>query len=138
MGPFIVRLDQNFWQSVGHYMDVKQEKQKLQKDINCHVNHTVGPIYRGGNSNEAELLVNAYRNSMQVALANGIRTIAFPSISTGVYSYPLDEAAEIAIRTVKEFYMQHQEAFDYVRFVLFDERTRRAYDNAIMTLGTKE
>lgn len=103
-----------------------------------YVIHTVGPIYRGGNSNEAELLANAYRNSMQVALANGIRTIAFPSISTGVYSYPLDEAAEIAIRTVKEFYMQHQEAFDYVRFVLFDERTRRAYDNAIMTLGTKE
>lgn len=103
-----------------------------------YVIHTVGPIYRGGNSNEAELLANAYRNSMQVALANGIRTIAFPSISTGVYSYPLDEAAKIAIRTVKEFYMQHQEAFDYVRFVLFDERTRRAYDNAIMTLGTKE
>ena len=55
-----------------------------------YVIHAVGPIYRGGNSGEAELLANAYRNSMQVALDNGIRSIAFPSISTGVYSYPLD------------------------------------------------
>ena len=64
---------------------------------------------------------------------NGIRTIAFPSISTGVYGYPLEEAAKIAVRTVKEFCMAHKDDIDIVRFVLFDERTRAAYDHAIMS-----
>lgn len=97
-----------------------------------YVIHTVGPIYCGGNHGEAKLLANAYRNSMQVALEHGIRTMAFPSISTGVYSYPLEEAAEIAVKTVKDFYTEHQEAFDYVRFVLFDDRARKAYDDVLM------
>ena len=96
-----------------------------------YVIHTVGPIYRGGNSGEPQLLANAYKNSMKLALQNKIRTIAFPSISTGVYSYPLEEAAEIAIKTVNDFYMEHQNEFDCIRFVLFDDRTRQAYDNAI-------
>lgn len=99
-----------------------------------YVIHAVGPIYRGGNSGEAELLANAYRNSMQIALDNGIRSIAFPSISTGVYRYPLDEASTIAVLTVKTFYMKHHDAFDKVRFVLFDSRTRVAYDKAIMNV----
>lgn len=93
--------------------------------------HTVGPIYRGGNSGEPQLLENAYKNSMKVALQNKIRTIAFPSISTGIYSYPLEQAAEIAIKTVNDFYLEHQNEFDCIRFVLFDERTKQAYDNAI-------
>lgn len=97
-----------------------------------YVIHTVGPIYCGGNHGEAKLLANAYHNSMQAALERGIRTVAFPSISTGVYSYPLEEAAEIAVKTVKAFYTEHQEAFDYVRFVLFDDRTWKAYDDALM------
>ena len=95
-----------------------------------YVIHTVGPIYRGGNSGEPQLLANAYKNSMKLALQNKIRTIAFPSISTGVYSYPLEEAAEIAIKTVNDFYMEHQNEFDCIRFVLFDARTKQAYDNA--------
>ena len=97
-----------------------------------YVIHTVGPIYCGGNHGEAKLLANAYHNSMQVALEHGIRTMALPSISTGVYSYPLEEAAEIAVKTVKDFYTEHQEAFDYVRFVLFDDRARKAYDDVLM------
>ena len=96
-----------------------------------YVIHTVGPIYRGGNSGEPQLLANAYKNSMKLALENKIRTIAFPSISTGVYSYPLEEAAEIAVKTVNDFYMEHQNEFDCIRFVLFDSRTKQAYDNAI-------
>lgn len=96
-----------------------------------YVIHTVGPIYRGGNSGEPQLLANAYKNSMKLALQNKIRTIAFPSISTGVYSYPLEEAAEIAVKTVNDFYMEHQNEFDCIRFVLFDDRTKQAYDNAI-------
>ena len=63
---------------------------------------------------------------------HGIRTIAFPSISTGVYSYPLEEAAEIAVRTVKEFCKEHPDDLDYVRFVLFDLKTQKAYDDAIV------
>ena len=93
--------------------------------------HTVGPIYRGGNSGEPQFLENAYKNSMKVALQNKIRTIAFPSISTGIYSYPLEQAAEIAVKTVNDFYMEHPNEFDCIRFVLFDERTKQAYDNAI-------
>lgn len=96
-----------------------------------YVIHTVGPIYRGGNSGEPQLLANAYKNSMKLALENKIRTIAFPSISTGVYSYPLEEAAEIAVKTVNDFYMEHQNEFNCIRFVLFDDRTKQAYENAI-------
>ncbi len=96
-----------------------------------YVIHTVGPIYRGGNSGEPQLLANAYKNSMKLALEKKIRTIAFPSISTGVYSYPLEEAAEIAVKTVNDFYMEHQNEFDCIRFVLFDNRTKQAYENAI-------
>ena len=95
-----------------------------------YVIHTVGPIYRCGNFGEPQLLANAYKNSMKLALQNKIRTIAFPSISTGVYSYPLEEAAEIAVKTVNDFYIEHQNEFDCIRFVLFDERTKQAYDNA--------
>lgn len=95
-----------------------------------YVIHTPGPIYRGGNAGEAKLLANSYRNSMQLALDHGIRTIAFPSISTGVYSYPLEEAAEIAVNTIKNFYGEHEDAFDFVRFVLFNEQTRQAYEYA--------
>lgn len=97
-----------------------------------YVIHTVGPIYFGGKNNEAVLLENAYRNSMKLALEKGIRTIAFPSISTGVYSYPLEEAADIAVKTVVAFYKEHSDAFDFVRFVLFDSKTLQAFDHAIV------
>lgn len=103
-----------------------------------YVIHTVGPIYHNGQRGEEKLLENAYRNSLQVAIEHGIRTIAFPSISTGVYSYPLEEAAVIAIRTVRDFYMAHQDAFDYVRFVLFDSRTLKAYDGAVFKVCVKD
>jgi len=67
-----------------------------------HVIHTVGPVWRGGGAGEPELLASCYRRSLQVAQANACATIAFPAISTGVYGYPADEAAEIAVRTVAE------------------------------------
>lgn len=99
-----------------------------------YVIHTVGPIYWGGQNNEAKLLESAYRNSLQVAVNHGIRTIAFPSISTGVYSYPLEEAAVIAVGTVNAFCIEHPDAFDFVRFVLFDERTKKAYEDEVKKL----
>ena len=92
--------------------------------------HTVGPIYYG-NGNEAQLLKNCYVNSLQLASVNGIRKIAFSSISTGVYSYPLDEAAHIAYQAVKEFTDALPDAFDEIVWVCFDEKTKKAYDKAI-------
>ena len=95
-----------------------------------YVIHTVGPIWHGGDSSEAELLRDCYRNSLTLAEENGIRTIAFPSISTGVYSYPLDEAAEIAVNAVWEYINENPDAFDFVLFTLFDEKTYATYENA--------
>ena len=101
-------------------------------DLPCdYVIHTVGPIWRGGKRGEAELLRNCYVNSLKLAKEKGIRKIAFPSISTGVYSYPLDEAAKLAVNAVKDFVTKDPEAFDLVIWVLFDERTKAAYDNAL-------
>jgi O-acetyl-ADP-ribose deacetylase (regulator of RNase III) len=96
-----------------------------------HVIHTVGPVWRGGGNGEEQLLENAYRNSLKAAAANGIRTIAFPSISTGVYRYPVEQAAFVAVRTVLEFCQENQDKIDIVRFVLFDSKTLAAYDLAV-------
>ena len=92
--------------------------------------HTVGPVWHGGSHGEAELLAGCYRHSLELAIEHGIRTVAFPSISTGVYSYPVQQAAEIAVRTVKAMVDEHPEAFDEIMWVLFDERTKLIYDGA--------
>ena len=100
-----------------------------------YVIHTVGPIWRGGRHREAELLANCYKNSLQLAAKRGIRTIAFPSISTGVYSYPVEEAAEIAVRAVTDFVSADPDSIDEVLWVLFDARTKAAYDKALERLA---
>ena len=97
-----------------------------------YVIHTVGPIWHGGNHNEAQLLVNCYRNSLKVAMDNGIRSVAFPSISTGVYSYPLAQAADVAVTTVCDFVEEHPDAFDEILWVLFSDDAKEAYDQAIL------
>ncbi len=92
-----------------------------------YVIHTVGPIWQGGNNNEDELLASAYRRSLEVAVDHGdIKTIAFPNISTGVYGFPKERAADIAIRTVKEFLKEHPE-IEKVIFVAFDDENYRIY-----------
>ena len=96
-----------------------------------YVIHTVGPIWRGGEFGEAELLASAYRNSLRVATEHGIRRIAFPSISTGVYRYPVEMAAKVAVQTVTEFVQEHPGQIDVVRFVLFDRNTLRVYEAAV-------
>ena len=93
--------------------------------------HTVGPVWRGGKSGEPQLLANCYKNSLQVAISNKIRSVAFPSISTGVYSYPVAEAAEIAVTTVKEFIRNHPGELDLIQWVLFDRHTYEEYDKAL-------
>lgn len=101
-------------------------------DLPCsHVIHTVGPVWHGGDHGEAELLASCYRRSLQVAAEHGIRHIAFPSISTGVYHYPVKEAAKIAVGTVAEFLEEHPDAFDVVEWVLFDDNTMQVYEQAI-------
>jgi O-acetyl-ADP-ribose deacetylase len=88
--------------------------------------HTVGPIWRGGTHGEPETLANCYRNSLQVAVENGIKTIAFPAISCGAYGYPLQEAAQIALKTVREFLATTGQV-DKVIFVVWDEHVYEAY-----------
>ena len=98
-------------------------------DLPCrYVIHTVGPIWNGGTRNEAKLLADCYRNSLKVAVENGIRRIAFPSISTGVYSYPVRQAAEVAVKTVEEFVKAHPGDLDLVEWALFDDNTLRVYE----------
>lgn len=95
--------------------------------------HTVGPVWHGGTQNEEELLKNCYNNSLDIALHLKLRSIAFPNISTGVYRYPKDLAAEIAIRTVKEKLKASNE-FEKVVFVAFDDEN---YDLYKTILGIK-
>ena len=99
-----------------------------------YVIHTVGPVWSGGKRGEAELLADCYRNSLQVAVRNGIRSVAFPSVSTGVYSYPVEEAAAVAVRTVKAFIEEHPGELDLAEWVLFDQGTYQAYENALKYL----
>ncbi len=96
-----------------------------------YVIHAVDPVWHGGDQREAELLSSCYRRSLEVAMENGIRRVAFPSISTGVYSYPKDQAAKIAVRTISDFVKENPDAFDLVEWVLFDEDTERVYADAL-------
>lgn len=89
--------------------------------------HAVGPVWRGGDQGEAELLASCYRRSLEVADDLGARTVAFPAISTGVYGYPLGAAAEIAVTTVRSAETEVQQ----VTFVCFDERTREVYEELL-------
>lgn len=95
-----------------------------------YVIHTVGPIWRGGTAGEPELLASCYQKSLELAVEHNIKTIAFPSISTGVYGYPVAQAAVIALHAVKQFLAAH-DGLDEVRFVLFDDATYGAYENAL-------
>ncbi|MCC7202102.1 MAG: O-acetyl-ADP-ribose deacetylase [Nitrospirae bacterium] len=98
-----------------------------------YVIHTVGPIYHGGNKGEAELLASAYRNSLQRATDNNIGSISFPSLSTGAYGYPFDEAAPVALKTVIEYVKSHPE-IEIVRFVLFGPEAYKAYESALQKI----
>lgn len=100
-----------------------------------YVIHTVGPRWHGGSRGEADALASCYKNSLKVAMDNGIRTIAFPSISTGVFGYPVQEAAGVAVRAVREFLEECPDAFDLVEWVLFDKRTLLVYENAASNNG---
>lgn len=93
--------------------------------------HAVGPRWRGGDEGEAELLADAYRNSLRRAVENGARSVAFPSISTGAYGFPVGKAARIALRTVMDFVKENPDRLDLVRFVLFTQDDLATYGDAL-------
>ncbi|MGB1205626.1 MAG: O-acetyl-ADP-ribose deacetylase [Chitinophagales bacterium] len=95
-----------------------------------HVIHTVGPVWNGDKRNEAQLLAKAYRNSLQIALENGLKTIAFPNISTGIYGYPKLAAAAIATKTVVDF-LEENKAIESVIFVCFDAENYEIYQQIL-------
>ncbi|HKL08215.1 MAG TPA: O-acetyl-ADP-ribose deacetylase [Bacteroidales bacterium] len=92
--------------------------------------HTVGPVWHGGQNNESELLANCYKNSLNLALENNIKTIAFPNISTGVYGFPKDKAAETAIKTVTGF-LDNTNQIEKVYFVCFDNENYNLYQRLL-------
>ena len=96
-----------------------------------YVIHTVGPVYHGGRQDEAGLLAAAYRSSLELAAQHRVRSVAFPSISTGAYGYPLDQAARIALRTVIDTLGEHPE-IELVRFVLFGQHAYDVYERALV------
>ena len=99
-----------------------------------YVIHTPGPVWHGGGYGEAELLASCYRSCLELAAENGCETVDFPSISTGVYHFPLEKAAEIAIGTIAAYLREHPE-IRRVRMVCFDMRTKDFYDRALEKLG---
>ena len=108
----------------------KTGEAKITKGYNLpakYVIHTVGPVWRGGGANEPELLAHCYKNSLNIALENGIKTIAFPSISTGVYSYPTELAAKIALTEISSFMKAHPE-IEKVIIACFDKYTLAIYE----------
>ena len=88
--------------------------------------HTVGPVWHGGNSDEDELLASCYQRSLEVAVENDVKSIAFPSISTGVYRFPFERAAKIAIKTVKDF-LEMDESIEKVIFICFSDGDYQKY-----------
>ena len=98
-----------------------------------YVIHTVGPIYRGGTHGEEKLLSSAYRKSLELASKKGIRSISFPSISTGAYAYPTRDAARVALKTVVDYLADHPEV-ELVRFVLFGAVDLEVYEAVLKDL----
>jgi O-acetyl-ADP-ribose deacetylase (regulator of RNase III) len=92
--------------------------------------HTVGPVWRGGHDFEDELLANCYRRSLEIAIQNGIRSLAFPAISTGIYGFPLERATRIAVREVLAF-LENNPPLEKVLFVCFDGHTRDCYERVL-------
>ena len=96
-----------------------------------YVIHTVGPVWRGGGAGEADLLASAYRSSLELALASGIKTIAFPAISTGVYGFPPGPAAEIAVGTAADVVASHPRSFTDLIFCCFSEASAEHHRRAL-------
>jgi O-acetyl-ADP-ribose deacetylase len=95
-----------------------------------YVIHTVGPVWQDGEQDEAQVLANCYQHSLQLALDYGCKTIAFPNISTGIYGYPKDQAAQVALRATRQFLASHS-GLDHVIFVVFDDQNYQLYQELL-------
>ena len=100
-----------------------------------HVIHTVGPVWHGGGHNEDALLASCYRRSLELAAENGLRSVAFPAISTGVYGFPPDRAAKIAVETVKNTLSRAAPGIERVTFCCFSPESAREHEAAFHALG---
>lgn len=112
----------------------KTGEAKITKGYNLpahHIIHTPGPVWSGGKSNEVNLLHDSYHNSLLLAKDNGAKTIAFPNISTGVYGFPKDKAAMVALFTVNQFCREYPDAIEEVMFVCFDDENYNIYKGII-------
>ncbi|OES43393.1 O-acetyl-ADP-ribose deacetylase [Domibacillus iocasae] len=98
--------------------------------------HTVGPVWTGGSDKEEEKLANCYRNALKLAMENNVKSISFPSISTGVYRFPIEQAAVIALQTVVDFLEEHP--FGYAAFILFSDHDYRIYEAAMNRILQEE
>lgn len=108
----------------------KTGKAKITKGHNLpafHVIHTVGPVWHSGTRREPELLASCYKSSLELARSHSLKTVAFPSISTGAYRFPVEKAARIALKTVLSFIKDHPDALEKVQFVLFSDRDLEIY-----------
>lgn len=112
----------------------KTGQAKITKGYNLpcgYIIHTVGPVWNGGTSGEEEKLASCYRNSLELAVKNGIKRIAFPSVSTGIYHFPVELAAKTAMGAVRDFIESHPGALEQIVWVLFDARTKLVYDTVL-------
>ncbi|MFQ5464542.1 MAG: O-acetyl-ADP-ribose deacetylase [Thermodesulfobacteriota bacterium] len=98
--------------------------------------HAVGPVYKDGKSSEAELLASAYRKSLELASEEGLKSVSFPSISTGNYGYPVEQAAFVALRAIVNF-MKQDKQLEVIRFVLFSDRDLDVYEKALAELASE-
>ena len=122
------------WEECKKLGGCKTGEAKITKGYNLakYIIHTVGPVYKGSPDDE-KLLASCYKNSLKLALENGIKSIAFPAISTGVYGYPIEEAAKIAIRTILDF-LNENEGIDVVRLVLYDDKAYKIHLEVLKNL----
>ncbi len=102
-----------------------------------YVLHTPGPVWHGGRSGEQELLASCYRSCLRLASENGCRSVAFPSISTGVYHFPTDQASRIAVAAIAGYLAEHPE-IELVRMVCFDQATKKCYDEALAAFEAQD
>jgi O-acetyl-ADP-ribose deacetylase len=129
-GPSVVAELDEIRATAGHCPAGKAVMTKAGRLQAQYIIHAVGPVYRGGHEGEPELLASCYREALRMAVDRGLGSIAFPAISTGIYGYPMDQAAEIAIRETKPF-LAKPGSIREVRFVLFDEDALETFRTAL-------
>ncbi len=133
MARFTVRPVPNCWRNADRWGAVDTGDAKITRGYGLparFVIHTVGPVWRDGRRGEAELLAGCYRNSLRIAAEKGLRTIAFPSISTGIYGYPIEEAAKVAVETVNAVISQMTDPPEVI-FCCFSRRDLMVYERLL-------